>query len=161
MLSSALNFIVLVFVRLFCFALVKTPTSRRGGQQRIFAFQRHLLFKVNYLKWYYDQNSPYLFFLHFESMNYKYLPCQILSHDFKEKSDFLNYKFLIRLPAITQFKSGRVQKRVESREDVTSSNQDIKTNVATLVCRRGVRASCFILILLFFVYACFGKDYAV
>ena len=28
-------------------------------------------------------------------------------------------------------------------EDVTSSNQDIKTNVATLVCRRGVRGSYF------------------
>ena len=28
---------------------------------------------------------------------------------------------------------------------MTSSNQDIKTNVATLVCRRGVRGSCFIL----------------
>ena len=72
--SSVLNFIVLVFVRLFCFALVKTPTSRRGGGQRIFAFQSHLLFKVNYLKWYYDRKSPNLFFLHFESMNYKYLP---------------------------------------------------------------------------------------
>ena len=47
------------------------------------------------LKWYCDQKSPYLFFLYFESMNYKYLPCQILSHDFDEKSDFLNYKFLI------------------------------------------------------------------
>ena len=32
---------------------------------------------------------------------------------------------------------------VGSREDVSSSNQDIKTNVATVVCRRGV--SCFIL----------------
>ena len=161
MLSSVLNVIVLVFVRLFCFALVQTPTSRRGGQQRIFAFQSHLLFKVNYLKWDYDQNSPYLFFLHFESMNYNYLPCQILSHDFKEKFDFLNYEFSIRLPAITQFKSGRVQKRVETREDVSSSNQDIKTNAATLVCRRGVQASRFILIRVLFVYACFGKDYAV
>ena len=28
---------------------------------------------------------------------------------------------------------------------MTSSNQDIKTNVATLVCRKGVRGSCFIL----------------
>ena len=63
------------------------------------------------LKWYYDRKSPYLFFLYFESMYYKYLPCQILSHDFDEKSDFLNYEFLIQLPAITQFKNGRVQKR--------------------------------------------------
>ena len=28
---------------------------------------------------------------------------------------------------------------------MTSSNQDIKTNVTTLECRRGVRGSCFIL----------------
>ena len=54
------------------------------------------------LKWYYDQKSPYLFFLYFESMYYKYLPCQSLSHDFDEKSDFLNYEFLVWLPAITQ-----------------------------------------------------------
>ena len=80
---------------------------------------------TNLLKWYYDQKSPYLFFLHFESMICKYLPCQILGHDFDEKSDFLNYEFSKRLPAITPFKNGRVQKRVRSREDVTSSNQDI------------------------------------
>ena len=77
------------------------------------------------LQWYYDQKSPYLFFLYFKSMNYEYLPCQILGHDFDEKSDFLNYEFSIRLPAITQLKNGRVQKRVGSREDVTSSDQDI------------------------------------
>ena len=51
------------------------------------------------------------FLLYFESMYYKYLPCQILSHDFDEKSDFLNYEFSTRLPAITQFKNGRVRKR--------------------------------------------------
>ena len=39
-------------------------------------------------------------------MNYKYLPCHILGHDFEEKSDFLNYEFSIRLPAINQFKNG-------------------------------------------------------
>ena len=50
---------------------------------------------MKYLKWYYDQKSPYLFFLHFESMNYKYLPCQVLGHDFDKKSDFLNYEFAI------------------------------------------------------------------
>ena len=34
-------------------------------------------------------------------MYFKYLPCQILSHDFDEKSDFLNYEFSIQLlPAI-------------------------------------------------------------
>ena len=71
------------------------------------------------------KKSPYLFFLHFKSMIYKYLPCQILGHDFDEKSDFLNYAISKWLPAITPFKSVQVQKRVGSREDVTSSNQDI------------------------------------
>ena len=79
----------------------------------------------NCLKWHYDQRSPYLFFLHFKSMIYKYLPCQILGHYFDEKSEFLDYELPIKLPAITQFKNGRVQKRVGSREDVTSSTQDI------------------------------------
>ena len=79
----------------------------------------------NCLKWYYDQKSPYLFFLHFESMIYKYLPCQILGHDFDQKFEFLDYELSIKLPAITQFKNGRVQKRDGSREDDTSSNQDI------------------------------------
>ena len=77
------------------------------------------------LKWYYDQKSPYLFFLHFESMIYNYLPCQILGHDFNEKSEFLDFELSIKLPAITKLKNGRVQKRVGSREDMTSSNQDI------------------------------------
>ena len=54
---------------------------------------------------------------------YKYLLCQILSHDFDEKSDFLNYKFLIRLPTSTQFSS---KERVGLREDVTSSNQTMQ-----------------------------------
>ena len=102
-------------------------------------------YKNYILTWYYDQKSPYLSFSYSESMYYKYPPCQILSHDFDEKSDFLNYEFSIRLPAITQLKNDRVQKRVGSRKDVTSSNRDIKTNVTTLVCRRGVRGSCFIL----------------
>ena len=57
------------------------------------------------------KKSRYLFFLYFKSLYYKYLPCQILSHDFDEKADFLNYEFSIRLPAITQFKNGLVQKR--------------------------------------------------
>ena len=67
--------------------------------------------KSGYLKWYYDKKSPYLFLLSFESMYYKYLPCQILSHDFDEKSDFLNYRFSIQLVAITQFKNDLVQRR--------------------------------------------------
>ena len=37
------------------------------------------------------------------------------------------------------------KERVGSTEDATSSNQDIKTNGATLACRRGVRGSCIIL----------------
>ena len=41
------------------------------------------------------KKSPYLFFLYFGSMYYKYLPCQILSHDFDEKSDFLDQDVLI------------------------------------------------------------------
>ena len=57
------------------------------------------------------KKSPYLFLLYFESMYYSYLPCLILSHDFDEQSDFLNYEFSKRLPAITQFKNGLVQKR--------------------------------------------------
>ena len=82
-------------------------------------------FKAIIFKWYYDQKSPYLFFLHFESMIYKYLPCQILGHDFDQKFEFLDYELSIKLPAITQFKNGRDQKRDGSREDDTSSNQDI------------------------------------
>ena len=66
------------------------------------------------LKWYYDKKSPYLFFLHFESMIYNYLPCQILGHEFNEKSEFLDFELSIKLPAITQLKNGRVQKTVGS-----------------------------------------------
>ena len=39
------------------------------------------------LKWYYDQITiPFLFT--FQKYDYKYLPYQILGHDFDEKSDF-------------------------------------------------------------------------
>ena len=55
-------------------------------------------------------------------MYYRYLPCLILSHDFDEKSDFLNYEFSKQLRTITQFKNGS-KERVGLREDVTSSNQ--------------------------------------
>ena len=57
------------------------------------------------------KKPPYLFFSYVRSMYYKYLPCQIFSHDFDEKSDFLNNEFSLRLHAITPFKNGRVQKR--------------------------------------------------
>ena len=73
------------------------------------------------------QKSPYLFFPYLERMYSKYLPCQILSHDFNEKCDFLNNEFSIRFPAITQFKNGLLQKReLGSRRDVTSYNQTLK-----------------------------------
>ena len=53
--------------------------------------------------------SPYLFFLHMESMNYyKYLPCQILGHDFDDKSEFLAYELLIiqlSIPVIHTFET--------------------------------------------------------
>ena len=58
-------------------------------------------------------------------MIYNYLPCEILGQDFNKKSEFLDFELSIKLPAITQLKNGRVQKRVGSREDVMSSNQDI------------------------------------
>ena len=70
-----------------------------------------LCFRIIPLKWYYDQKSHYLFLLHSESMIYKDLPCQILGHDFDEKSEFLDYELSIKLPAIIQFKNGLVQKR--------------------------------------------------
>ena len=90
------------------------------------------------------KKSIYLLFLHFGSVCY--LPSQILSHDFDEKSDFLNFEFSIRLPASPPSLNKKwpsSKERVGSGADVTSSNQDIKTNVATLVCRREVRGSCF------------------
>ena len=49
----------------------------------------------------------------------------MLGHDFDENSEVLDYELSIKLPDITQFKNGRVQKRDGSREDDTSSNQDI------------------------------------
>ena len=45
------------------------------------------------LKWYCDQKVTLPFVLYFESMYYRYLPGLILSHDFDEKFDFLNYEF--------------------------------------------------------------------
>ena len=67
-------------------------------------------------------------------MIYKYLPCQILGHDFDEKSEFLDYELSIKLPAITQVKNGRVQRRVGSRENVTSSNTISKQTYAEEEC---------------------------
>ena len=63
-------------------------------------------------------------------MIYNYVLCQIFGHDFNEKSEFFDFDLSIKLPAITQFINGLVQKRVVSREDVTSCNQDIYTKVA-------------------------------
>ena len=69
------------------------------------------------------KKSPNLFFFYFESIYYMNLPCQILSHDFDERSDFLNYKFSIRLPATAQSKNGWVQKRELGRGRVQSRHQ--------------------------------------
>ena len=108
------------------------------------------------LKWYYDQKSPYLFFLHFESMYYKYLPCQILSHDFDKKSNCLNYEFLIRFPAIPQFKNGQVQKTVGLR--VQSRHQNKRGHFRMQ--KRSARFMFYPLSCVF-VYVCLRKDYAV
>ena len=67
----------------------------------------------------------------------------------RSESHFLNNEFSIRLPSMNQFKNGRGQTRESGREDLTSSNQDFKTDGATLVFRRGVQGSCFILRRLF------------
>ena len=73
------------------------------------------------------KKSPYLFFPRLESMNYKYLLCQILSHDFNEKCDFLNNEFSTRLPAIAQLKNGLLLKReLRSSEDVASYNHTLQ-----------------------------------
>ena len=64
------------------------------------------------LKWYYEQKVSLPFLLYFESMYCRHLPCLILSHDFDKESNFLNYEFSKRLPAITQFKNGLVQREV-------------------------------------------------
>ena len=85
------------------------------------------------LKWYYDQKVTLSFLLYFESMYYRYLSCLILSHDFDEKSDFLNYEFSKRLPAITQFKNGLVQKEswVEGGCDVILSKCKVSFDHST------------------------------
>lgn len=76
--------------------------------------------------------------------------CNISTYhaNFDKQSDFLDT--IARQHSIKKWPSSK--ERVGSREDVTSSNQDIKTNGATLVCRRGVRGSCFVLHCVF-VYA--------
>ena len=88
---------------------------------------RDMAFLGGLLKWYYDQKVTFIpFLLYFEStsMYYRYLPCLILSHDFDERSDFLNYESSKRMSAITQFKNWSCSKeRVGSREDLTSSIQ--------------------------------------
>ena len=75
------------------------------------------------LKGYYDQKSPYLFFLHFESMIYKYLPRQILGHDFYKKSDFFELrtlKTIIRYYSIKKWLSSK-ENWVEGGCDVIQS----------------------------------------
>lgn len=111
--------------------------------------------------WYYDQKSPYLFFLHFESMIYNHLPCQILGHDFNEKSEFLDFELSIKLPAITQLKNGRVQKRswVEGGCDVIQSRHQNKCGYFGTKTRSA--RFMFYLSSCVFIYACLEKDYAV
>ena len=93
------------------------------------------------------KKSPYLFFLYFESMCYKYLPCQILTNAFEEKSDFLNYDTITRHNSIQKWPSSK--ERLGLREDVTSSNQDIKTNV-----NKYTEEECEVYVLFFAVCFC-------
>ena len=67
------------------------------------------------------KKSPYLFFLYFWSMYCKYLPCQILSHDWPEVRLFEPRI----LDAIARHYSIQKWPSTKEREDVTSSNQDI------------------------------------
>ena len=107
------------------------------------------------------KKPPYLFFLYFKSMSYKHLPCQILSHDFDEKSDFLNYEFSIRLPAITQFQKRPSSKEswVEGGYDVIQSRHQNKRGYFRM--QTSSARFMFYPSLCVFVYACLGKDYAV
>ena len=70
------------------------------------------------------KKSPYLFFYNYlESMYYRYLPCLILSHDYDEKCDFLNYEQLTIACHYSIQEWSSSKERVGSREDVTSSDQ--------------------------------------
>ena len=113
------------------------------------------------LKWYYDQKSPYLFFLHFESIIYKYLPCQILGHDFDKKYEFLDYELSIKLPAITQLKMAEFKRELGWgriwRYPIKTSQQTWLLKYAEEECDGHVLS----FVMCFFVYAGLGKDYAV
>ena len=93
------------------------------------------------------KKPPYLFFSYVGSMYYKYLPCQIFSHNFDEKSDRLfELRILFTIARHYSIQKRRSSKeRVGSRENVRSPYQVIITNVATWVFRRGVRGSCVVL----------------
>ena len=94
-------------------------------------------------------------------MYYKYRPCQILSHDFDEKSDFLNYEFLIRLSAITHFQKWPSSKEswVEGGYDVIQPRHQNKRSYFRMQ-KSGARFMFYPLSCVF-VYTCLGKDYAV
>ena len=68
------------------------------------------------------KKSPYLFFLCFEIMYYKYLACQILSYDFDENPTF--WTTIARHYLIKKWPSSK--ERVGSREDVMSSNHTMQ-----------------------------------
>ena len=96
------------------------------------------------------KKSSYLFFLYFENVYYKYLPCQIFKPWLWGEARLFELRILYKIACHYSIKKWPSSKeRVGSREDVMSSNQDIKTNVGTLVCRRVVRGSCFTLVVCF------------
>ena len=81
------------------------------------------------------------FFFYFESMCHKYIPCQILALWLWREVQLFELRIIdtiVRHYSIKKWPSW-------SKEIVTSSKQDIKTNVSTSVCRRKVRGSGFIM----------------
>ena len=63
------------------------------------------------LKWYYDQNFPFLFLFIFGTISDENLPCQVLFKYSRGKSDFFNVVFRLRLSTIARFKKDRVQSK--------------------------------------------------
>ena len=95
-------------------------------------------------------------------MIYKYVPCQILGHDFDEKSDFLNYEFsktIARHYSIEKLPSSK-ENWVEGGCDVIPSRHLNKGGYLSMQKRSAMvmfyPSTCF-----FFFYARLGKDCAV
>ena len=79
-------------------------------------------------------------------MYHKYLPCQNFKSWLWREVRLFELRILVTIARHYSIQTWPSSKeRVGSKDHLTSSNQDIKTNVATLVWRRGVRGSCFIL----------------